>query len=228
MKQNLLIFLLLFICVQQKVQAQGEEIIDLSNVGTVGFLDFPDVDRSYNLSVGPKAGLNLASMNGNPVGVNMDAQMGIGFHVGVAANLHLGRRTESSKGGTGMWGMQAEALFSQLTVGTADKDMTLSYFAMPILAKCYINPRLSIEAGPVFMALMSTSPDNLVVDEASIAVSELKGGDIAFAIGAGYESKSGLNIAARYNLGMSDLAGNMPCKVSTFQISLAWMFSVVK
>ena len=221
MKQKLLFFLVLFVCIQLKVQAQ-EEVIGLLGIED----DFPS--RSYTLSIGPKAGINLTGMTGNPTGINLDAQMGFGFHAGAMANLHLGRRTESSKGGTGMWAIQVEALYSQLTVGMADQDMKLDYFALPVLLKCYINPRLNIEAGPTFMALLSSSPDNLVADGASIAIANLKGGDMALSIGAGYEFKNGLNIGARYNIGMSDLAGNMPCKTNVFQISLGWMFNVIK
>jgi len=229
MKQKLLLLLALFVCIQLKVQAQ--EVFDFNNQG--GGKEVVDpfkgiVGPPYSLSIGLKGGLNLTGMTGNPAGVDMGAKMGTGFHAGAIANLHLGRKTESSKGGTGMWGIQAEALYSQLAIGTAGSNMTLNYFALPVLLKCYVESGLSIEAGPTFMALLSSSPDNMVVNGTSIALSGLKGGDIALSIGAGYELKSGLCFGARYNIGMSDLAGNMPCRTNVIQISLGYLFSVVK
>jgi len=69
MKRKLVLLLVLFAA----IQANAQEVIDL------------DISRSYTISVGPKAGANFTTMSGNPVGINMDAKMGYGFHAGLAA-----------------------------------------------------------------------------------------------------------------------------------------------
>ncbi len=212
MRKKLVLLLILFVAC--KLSAQ--EVIDL------------DINRSYTISIGPKAGVNATTLSGNPVGVDMDAQMGYGFHAGLAANLHLGRHTESSKGGTGKFGLRLEALYSQLAVKIGDNDLKMDYLAVPLLAEYYFTPRLNFEIGPTFMSMLKSSPDNMVVDGASIATSQLKGNDVLLSVGAGYEFKNGLTANLRYNVDFTELAGNMPCKNNVLQVSIGWLFKIAQ
>lgn len=218
MKKNFILLALLTCAINLFAQEKSESI---------SFND-PIPTRPYNISVGPKIGVNMSSMSGNPEGIDMGAKSGTGFNGGLAANIHFGRRTEASKGGTGLFGAQIEAMYSQNKIKTSSDDLTLNYLEVPVLLQYYIMPNLNIEVGPTFASVIGRSPDRLDFDKAIIYTKELKGFDVKLSAGIGYRFKCGLTTNARYNLGTSDLAGNLPCKVSTFQVSLGWMFKIVK
>ena len=61
-----------------------------------------------------------------------------------------------------------------------------------------------------------------------IKTGEIKALDVMLSAGVGYKHRSGFTASARYNLGMSELAGNFAGKVSTVSVSIGWLFKVVK
>ncbi len=214
------------------------------------------VKRKWNgFYMGPKLGLTLSSMtqpNSND-GDLYDA-MGIGYSAGVAMKLRLGKATRNSAGGTGLFGIGWELKYknnSVKTLGTDEKgkekaSLSVSYFEVPIYVHVYPCAKMSsmnsfyIEAGVSFGAALSRSPESLSVpnptpDYSSVTYyldtegSKLKPMDIHPLVGLGYTiPNTGLDINARYNIGTSKLAGNMPCKMGSLEISLSWMFSVCK
>lgn len=186
------------------------------------------IDSSYRINIGPKVGVNFATMSGLSDEFNLNPKSGLGFQGGLAANIHFGRRTERSEGGTGLFGIQVEAMYSQRTIKTDIEDLKLSYFEVPILAQYYVMPELSIEVGPTIAGTLSSSPDEIKTGTMTISTGELKGFDVMLTAGVGYKHKSGFTASARYNLGMSELAGNFNGKVSTVSVSIGWMFSLVK
>lgn len=190
-----------------------------------GFGDFNVMDSSYRIHLGPKVGVNFGTMSGMDV---LNPAMGMGFQGGLAANFHFGRRTEKAEGGTGRFGVQVEALYSQRTIKTNYENLKLGYFEVPILAQYYVLPELSIEVGPTIVGSLSSSPDEMQVGNLTYATGELKGFDVMISAGVGYKHKSGFTASARYNLGMSELAGNFDGKVSTFSVSVGWLFSLIK
>ena len=183
--------------------------------------------RDYTIAVGAKAGISYTSMS-DPDNFELDQKSGMGLTAGIAANFHFGRRTEASRGGTGLWGIQVEALFNQKIVKTNDEDLKFNYFELPVLAQCYLTPNLYIEAGPTFCSAISVSPDRVYLDKISIATGDIKGFDVAMSIGAGYKHKSGFMANARYNIGTSELAKNFTGKLSSFSISVGWLFTIIK
>jgi hypothetical protein len=200
--------------------AQSKAGIDLGNAGS----------RSYKICMGPVVGVNYSTLSGNPDGIDMGAKGSTGFHGGIAANIHFGRNNGTGKGGTGLFGIQMEALYSQHTIKTDGSDnLELSFIEVPVLAQFYVYKGLSLEVGPTFALNTSSKPDNLSFSNiGGFATKNLKANDVRLTFGAQYSLNCGLNFAARYNLGNSDIAGNMPCKVNALQISIGWMFTVAK
>lgn len=195
-------------------------------------------DSSYRISIGPKFGMNMASLSGLQDEYALNPSNGMGFHGGLAVNLHFGRRTEYAYGGTGLWGVQVEALYSQRTIKTDFEDLKFNCLEVPVLAQYYILPSLCIEAGPTFVTTLSSSPDEIFIQrfedtptsitDLTIKTGEIKAFDVMLSAGVGYKHKSGFTASARYNLGMSELAGNFTGKVSTVSVSIGWLFNVVK
>lgn len=190
--------------------------------------DIKIVDPSYRINLGPKVGMNFASMSGLSDEFGLNPKSGLGYQGGIAANVHFGRRTPDSDGGTGLFGIQLEAMYSQRIIKTDTEDLKLNYIEVPILAQYYVMPELSIEIGPTIAGSLSSSPDEIKSGNTVIATGELKGFDVMLTAGVGYQHKSGFTASARYNLGMSKLAGNFDGKVSTVTVSVGWLFSLVK
>jgi len=157
--------------------------------------------------------------------ISVSPQMKTDFQAGAVLNLHWGFRNELSGLGTGKFGLQPEILYSRQGFAANGTTINLDYITVPILAKYYATKEVSIEAGPYFSYLLSASPVNTVIDGAQIPISDLKGGkDVGLAIGLGYEFSKGLNMSARYNLGMSDVSNNLKWKNNVIAISVGWLF----
>ena len=186
------------------------------------------IDSSYRIYMGVKGGANFSTMNGLPDVFGLDPKMGIGFQGGVVAGIRLGRwgGNEKAEGGTGRFGIQLEALYSQRTVKTEIENLKLSYFEVPVLAQCYVTHDIFVELGPTVAGTLSSSPDEIKTGNMIVATGELKGFDVMLTGGVGYKHKSGFIASARYNYGMSELAGNFPGKVSTFNVSVGWVFDL--
>ena len=196
------------------------------------------IDASFRILVGPKVGMNMAMMSGLQDEFGLNPSSGMGVQGGLAANFHFGRRTSKAQGGTGMWGVQVEALYSQRTIKTDIEDLKFSCLEVPVLVQYYITPSLCVEAGPTLVTTLSSSPDKIFIqnfEETSTSITdltvktgEIKAFDVMLSAGVGYKHKSGFTASARYNLGMSELAGNFAGKVSTVSVSIGWFFNVVK
>ena len=185
------------------------------------------VDTRKNVvSLGVTAGGNYSMMSEyDPI--DLGARTGIGFQGGLAVNAHFGQK-QGAGAGTGPIGLQLELLYAQHNIKTdLNDDIKLGYLEAPLLLKYYVTKGLNIELGPTFAFLMSKGPDDLVGPSTSIAIGELKGGDVRATVGISYQT-NGFFVSARYNHGFSDLAGNFPCKVSAVTLSVGYLFDVFK
>jgi len=191
-----------------------------------GFGTISDTRKNV-VSLGITAGGNYSMMSKyDPV--DLGSRSGIGFQGGAAVNIHFGQR-RGADAGTGPIGLQIEALYALHSIKTdLSDDIKLGYLEVPVLLKYYITPNVNIELGPTFCYILSKSPDVLEGTSTTVAIGELKGGDIKGTIGVSYQTKAGFYASARYNLGLSELAGNFPCKVSTVSVSIGYLFNIFK
>ena len=173
---------------------------------------------------GVKAGLNLSTMS-NDMEFDPGFGMGTGFRIGAVANFHWGQRTATSLPGTGWFGLQPEVMYSYQSVKTDDGNINMSYIQVPVMLKVYPLSALSIEFGPEFNYLISTSPKEMTVDGATVKVGDCKGFNMGVGIGAAYELKMGLMFGARYSLGFTDMAKNLKWKNNgNIQVTVGWLF----
>ena len=191
-------------------------------------IDF--IDSDYRIYMGVKGGTNFSTMSGLSDEFRLEPKMGVGFQGGIVAGIRFGRwgGNEKAEGGTGRLGIQLEALYSQRTIKTDVENLKLSYFEIPVLAQYYVARDICIELGPTFAGSLSSSPDEMKLGNMVVATGELSGFDVMLTGGVSYKHKSGFIASARYNYGMSELAGNFPGKVSTFNLSVGWAFNLNK
>ena len=215
-------------------------------------------DKKNALSIGPKVGFGLTSMtqpnegklaNGRSLGfvggvsgklrfgrATESSSPGTGYW-GVGLDIRYKQNSVKTI---------AQGYETNVNDAQENAKLTTSYFDVPVFfmvypfAKSSALNSLYVEAGASFGILLSRSPNYLRVDNPSEYFSsatytlngegsKLKGGDIHPIVGVGYKiPKTGLDLNVRYNIGMSKLAENFPCKMSTLEISIAWMFNVAK
>lgn len=194
--------------------------------------------------IGPKVGVTMTSMS-QPSECDLYDGSGIGFSGGIAMKARFGKATENSYEGTGIIGVGLELKYKQNNVKTiANEDLKLGYFEVPVTLQFYpfaksavMNP-FYLELGASFAALMSKSPDQLMVNlneewpgvqSITYNTGDLKGFDAHPVVGLGYTiPNTGFDINARYYIGMSELAENFPCKMSTIEISISWLFKAAR
>lgn len=203
--------------------------------------------------LGPKVGVTMSTMTQPDEGKLFD-KSDIGFSVGMAFKARFGKATSNSEGGTGYVGLGLELMYTQnkaKTIATDEKgnenaSLSMSYFEAPVsvqfypLAKSNAMNHLYVELGVAFVGTLSRSPKTLTVEEPSADYSQvtykldadgskLKGLDVRPMAGLGYTIPgTGLDVNARYYLGMSKMAENFKSKMNTLEVSLSWMFNIAK
>lgn len=196
---------------------------------------------NYELSIGPRVGGGLA-MASDESGFKLSDGSGFAYDAGLGVNLRFGGKDSKGRAlnGQGLFGIGLELNYAGYSVKTvADENLNLGYFEVPVLLQFYPAfqtkqlKNLYIEVGPTFSALVSKSPDELKADNNSTYMTkDLKGGDIKGTIGVGYRiNKAGANdgfyVNLRYNQGFSKLAGNVPTKVSSAELTIGYLFKCV-
>lgn len=188
-------------------------------------------DRPLRIALGPKVGVGL-DMGSHSSLENLDFGMGFGYQVGAVFNAHFGRRTELSCGGTGWFGLQIEAMYSGRNIKLGSSSLGTSCIEVPVLAQLYVTPSVAIQAGATAVMILKTTPYELNYNGATYSTGEIKGKDVMLTAGLAYKARlnenSALLIDARYNMGMSNLAGNFDTKVSSVMLSLSYLFNIVK
>lgn len=203
--------------------------------------------------LGPKVGVTMSTMTQPDEGKLFD-KSDIGFSAGMAFKARFGKATSNSEGGTGYVGLGLELMYTQnkaKTIATDEKgnenaSLSMSYFEAPVsvqfypLAKSNAMNHLYVELGVAFVGTLSRSPKTLTVEEPSADYSQvtykldadgskLKGLDVRPMAGLGYTIPgTGLDVNARYYLGMSKMAENFKSKMNTLEVSLSWMFNIAK
>lgn len=145
------------------------------------------------LKFGVKAGANISN-----VGFD-DTDNKVGFNTGVFGELKISK-----------FAVQPEVLFSmqgaKYDIGSDGKGkIELNYISIPVMAKYYVIPGLSIEAGPQIGFLMSAK-DKADGEEDFDMKDFMKKTDFSINFGVSYELPVlPVGIFARYSLGLTDL-----------------------
>lgn len=189
--------------------------------------DYGPTDRSYRLTLGPKVGVGLA-FGSHSTQQDLSFSPGLNYQLGAAFNAHLGRRYDLSEGGTGRFGLQVEALFSQRNLRMGSSRLGENCFEMPILAQYYYSSTFVLEAGTTIVHILKCTPSQLDYQGTHFNTGAISGNDVMLTVGSCYKMLSSVVLDARFNLGLSGLAGNLDTKVSSFVISAIYQFNLVK
>lgn len=180
-------------------------------------------EAAFAVKYGVKVGVNLSTMS-NSMSFDPGFGMGAGVRVGGFVNMRWGQRTENSLPGTGLWGFQPEVMYSNEAVSSDAEDIRMNLLSVPLLLKIYPTTGFSIEVGPEFSYLFSTSPSEITFDKNIIKVGDCSGMNIGVAAGLAYDFDFGLTLGARYTYRFADMAKNLKWKSNNIEISAGWMF----
>ncbi|OUR91064.1 hypothetical protein A9Q87_11345 [Flavobacteriales bacterium 34_180_T64] len=176
-------------------------------VAVVAVFGFSNAN-AQEVKFGAKAGVNFATLGGDDTdGIESTTS----FHVGGVANIGVSDK----------FSVQPEIVYSSQGASEGGFDLKLDYINVPIMAKYEVADGFSLEAGPQIGFLMSADFEGTDVKDS------FKSTDFSAGLGLAYEMESGLNFAARYNLGLGNIAeedeGDL--KNNVFQISVGYFFN---
>jgi len=195
------------------------------------------ISSAQEIKYGAKAGLNLSTFTGDVT--YFDVKSKTGFHVGGFVEIKIADK----------FSVQPELLYStqggKISFSSSDefsytndkRDIKLGYLNLPIMAKYYIIPGLSIEAGPQIGFLLSAKNEYNIYSSVSEDLSgsgeedikdDSKSVDFGFNVGAGYDFTQNIFVQARYNLGLTSISESASSvydpKNAVLQISFGYKF----
>jgi hypothetical protein len=151
---------------------------------------------AQNVQLGLKGGLNISGVKDTRLG-DANADPFIGYHVGGLAHIHLNPN----------WALQPEVVYSKegadFVYQGVDTRTELKYINIPVLAQYMTAGGFRLETGPQLGLLV----DNKYEYSNGVETENVdnKKTNVSWAFGAGYLSRSGLGIDARFNLGLSNI-----------------------
>ena len=168
---------------------------------------------------GAKAGLNIATLNGDEEGLKSL----VGFHVGGFAQIPLAAK----------FTFQPEVVYSAQGAKEdgGNGKWNLGYINVPLMFKYQVANKFSLEAGPYIGFLTSAKLKFDVEGLGSDTVDmkdDVKSTDFGIGVGMNYEFSDVIFANARYQGGLTEIgdseAGGNSVKNSVFQIGLGFRF----
>ena len=161
---------------------------------------------------GAKAGLNIATLNGDEEGLKSL----VGFHVGGFAQIPLAAK----------FTFQPEVVYSAQGAKEdgGNGKLNLGYINVPLMFKYAIAEKFNVEAGPQIGFLISAKEKyNGNSDDIK---DQLNSVDFSIGLGASYDFTQNLSADVRYNAGVSNIAKESDSKIrnGVFQIGLGYKF----
>ncbi|MBK8088975.1 MAG: PorT family protein [Chitinophagaceae bacterium] len=167
--------------------------------------------------IGPKLGANMGKIEGS----GFDEKYKLGYHVGVFAEIPLGKK----------WAIQPEVLWNQINTDTAynirqvyqnlaNQNLSnpqLNYLSIPLLLTYKPAKVLSLQAGPQFGILINK--DKTLIDNGGQA---FKNGDFSMLFGAQLNILR-IRVYGRYVIGLndiSDIGSQEEWKTTGFQLGV--------
>ncbi len=164
---------------------------------------------AQKIKYGSKIGVNIGNITGDEAD---DLNTKTSLHAGAIAEIMISDE----------FSFQAELLYSaqgaKSNYSETLDDVTfrytsvkLEYINVPLLAKYYIVEGLSLEVGPQVGFLLTADREFEKTDSGETEtgekdiLDEIKGIDFGLDFGLAYKLESGIFLAARYNLGLSNI-----------------------
>jgi len=185
---------------------------------------------SIYLEAGPKLGAGLSHAS-QPDLFDVRLKSGFTYQAGLSVNAGFvyydSYGHKLSPKGIGRLGLAVELLLSGRKAKTENGKLSMLCLEIPILLRFFITDGLSLEAGTTLVQPLKVGPETLQMQDLLLNTGELKPSDVMFTLGAGYRL-SNLDIGFRCNIGTSSLASNLNSKITTYTLSVGYLFPLIK
>lgn len=179
-------------------------------------------DGGMGLHFGVKGGANLNKINGEQFQNGFDFNYYLGTYVGFGITPHFGLQPELIfSQSTSKTGNQFSDIYTQFPNGDNQK-INLNYLSIPLLANLKLNRAIWLELGPQYSILMNDH-QSLVEN----GKSAFKSGNFAVLGGLWFQTPIGLNLSARYIIGLSnmnDINDQNSWKSQSIQLGVGYSF----
>ena len=199
-----------------RIQLNSKKMKNKINILIIGFLLTTSILAAQELGI--KGGVNIPTSDA-VIGNNLQQSGASGYHAGIFAKFKFA-----------FLGISPELQYSFQTIDFNDininKNQESAYLDLPIMLRFYLPLGLNFQLGPQFSYLISANQSILSNDIKEDIKDELLNSNISINVGIGWDLPLGLDVYARYSIGISDV--NDPASASTaiqnsmIQISLAY------
>jgi len=158
-------------------------------------------NESSNFSFGVKAGVNISNMKASGQGISISYSSLTRFVGGIYGEYKFSE----------VLGIQPELIYNGLGAKYSGIKDEFGYLSLPILLK-YSIPRsgLGIYAGPQISLVLSAKEKSDSLRTTTDIKNEMKSSEFSGVVGVDYIFSCGASISARYQLGFSNFAKNIP------------------
>lgn len=189
-------------------------------------------EKPLYLSAYAEGGWALSSFHSTDATSDPDFSSLSGINLGAGINLRFMKRDSRSKVKDGLFAIQAGIHYTKAGFSVDDEKVTGNYISVPISFQYYPINNLYIEAGPEMCMNIGLSPSSAVIQGLNLNLDNHKANDFKIGIGAGYihefENIGPIGISAKYLIGTSEFAENLPWKGNQLRISVFYRFGLSK
>jgi hypothetical protein len=163
---------------------------------------------AQHVEYGIKGGVNFSTISDDAA-----ADTKTGFHLGGLAHIHLTRA----------FAVQPEIVYSTQGAEYNNGKLRLNYINVPVLGQYMFGNGFRLQTGPQ-VGILATSEFKSGHTETD--VENYRRADFGWTFGAGYLTRMGVGIDARYNLGLTDVVKNNPNDLHNrvWQVGLFYQF----
>lgn len=178
---------------------------------TVIFLFTAFTVSAQNTQFGIKGGINIASID---VEGGNDIDSKVAGHLGVLAHIHVTRH----------FAVQPEMVFSMQGGKEGNLTAKQNFINIPVLLQYMTGSGFRLQTGPQLGFLVSA--ENEVGDHEVNVKDQLNTMDLSWSFGAGYLTRSGFGVDARYNHGLTNTneAETPVAKQRVWQLGVFYQF----
>jgi len=205
-------------------------LLFLSGIMSLQFVYAQVPEKPIFISAYAEGGWALSSFHSTDATSDPDFSSISGFNLGTGINLRFMKRDNRSKVKDGLFAIQAGIHYTKAGFSVNDDKVTGNYICIPISFQYYPVNNLYVEAGPEMCMNIGLSPSSAVIQGLNINLDNHKANDFKIGIGAGFihefENIGPIGISAKYLIGTSEFAENLPWKGNQLRISVFYRFGL--
>ncbi|MBS1541173.1 MAG: PorT family protein [Bacteroidetes bacterium] len=157
--------------------------------------------------VGIKAGYNLASINSSSA-ASLNPNFFQGYHAGIYTMFKISNFAIQPEF---VYSAQGQTFQYPITAAMPSLTTQINYLTFPIILKAYVAGGFNLQAGPQLGMLLSSqgSVQTLATGQPTVSTQSLnqyiKSNDAGAVFGLGWDLPLGLNLTARYYIGLANI-----------------------